>query len=280
MPKYSILKAAILCVGPVHISAQTIENQALAILIDEIQRAGYVEISVAERLFGGFVVEAKLDDIFTVFSIDAESQDIGFTQSFSRDAETGFFARATSSLEQTARDIVSRYESRVLSSEAGASAASVDLPAFAKVNPGPGFQQERRLTSSEGIVALEQFETLGVLDREAGADQQILSIEQRSTTGGRISANQSGSFSVQESSRVFRIQGLIGFDAENFENPADFRATIEPRITVVSDVPYNLSDQIRQQVVTGSQTVVRQFPSLFEGGGSIESRIEHHLKPD
>ena len=279
-PKHSILNAAIFCMMPLNIAAQTIENRALAILVDEIQKAGYEDIGVTERLLGGFVIEAKQEDVVTVFSIDLQSQNIGFTQSFRRGSGTGFFGRSTTDLEQTAQNIVARYVARLQSSATDDMVEDVDLSLFATTNRTAGFQQDRSLSVNNGIVTIRQSETLRVLDRDADEVQQNLSIEQRTTTGGSIFANPSVSFSVQETSQVFQIQGLNSFDAEVFVNPENFRASVEPNLLGISDSSSKLSYQIRQQVVTGSEAVVNQFPSLFVGDADINSRIESHLSVD
>ena len=278
--KYSMIKAALLCVAPVNGAAQTIENRALAILINEAQQAGYVDIGVTERLLGGFVIEAKLEDVVTVFSIDAQSQNIAFSQSFRQDSDTGFFGRSTTDTEQVAQNLVARYVARLRDFKIDDVAEDVDLSQFVATNRTAGFQQDRSLSVSDGIVTIRQSETLGALGPDAGAEQQNLSIEQRTTTGGSISANPTVSFSVQETSQVFQIQGLNGFESEVFEAPENFRASVAPELTGLPDFSQTLSEEIRQKVVTGSEDIASRFPSLFDGSAGVDTRIDRHLAAD
>lgn len=242
--------------------------RALAILIDELQREGFDQITVSPRIFGGYVVEAHNGDEALLVALDPQDFTPQLTELFEADDQSGFFGNVQPPLDQASQAVVARYTTRLATSldQGPATDVSVFLRGADADPITAGFTQNRSISSNDETVVIRQNETLGMLtpvtttittstDQTTGeVDRTSNVIEQRMT------------FSTEQSSQTVRMTGTDAFNSEIFTAPDSVRNSIIDSVNMPSTGAAINQAGLIDQIATTTETLSRNMPNGLPEG--------------
>lgn len=257
--------------------------RALAILIAELKREGFEDVTVTQRIFGGYVIEAESEDAALLVSLDANDFSPQLIESFSLDSQTGFFGTVTRPLDDTAQTVISRYTARLGS--ARDPGPNIDLTGLFREHPSQpvtaGFTQDRSITATENSVIIRQTETLGML-----SPITTTTITSTDTQGSRQassthSVDQRATFSTQHSETVIQMTGTDAFNSEIFTSPNSVRDTITQGISLPPAGTGINQTGLIDQIVATTETLAGNLPNGLPENfpTNIRSNIDLILNP-
>lgn len=228
-------------------------TRALLILVDELKRAGYEQITISPRIFGGYVVEATNNQNALLVSLDASGLVPNQSEFFGAGDDNGFFGTIVRPIDQTSQDAIKRYAFRLGSNENNY--PIIDLGAFTRDSESPdltaGFSQERDVYFENETFILSQTETLGMLGPVS--TNTIVSMSE-TVDGGHISSHAVSaeySYSTQEILNVIRMESVNDFESDILIAPDTIRENIQNSVfkPSINTLPsqHIIKDQIASQ---------------------------------
>lgn len=227
-------------------------TRALLILVDELKSAGYEQITISPRIFGGYVVEATNDQNALLVSLDASSLLPNQSEFFGASDDNGFFGTSIRPLDQASQDVIKRYVFRLASSDNNY--PTIALGAFMRdsqsQNLTAGFSQERDVDFENDTFIVRQTETLGMLGPVSTNNTVSMS---ETVDGGNISSQAVSaeySYSTQENLSVIRMESGNGFDSNIFIAPDTIRENIQTSVVQPSINTLPSQDIIKNQIAS------------------------------
>jgi hypothetical protein len=277
------------CASAVH--ATVLEgpaSRAVAILVDELRQEGFKDVTVSQRIFGGYVIEAESGNAAVLLSLNARDFSPETIETFSKDVQTGFFGTVTRPVDGTVQSIISRYTTRLATAEDAG--PNINLTEFLRDTASPpitaGFTQERAINFSENSVVIRQTETLGILSPVITVTTTSTETQrnERSTTTQNV--DHRVTYSTQQSEAVIHLSGTTAFDASLFASPDSIRDTIAQNIvsevSVIPPAGIGVSqDALINQIVTSTEALAGKLPNGLPKGfpSNLRDNINLILNP-
>lgn len=238
-------------------------TRALAILIAELRKEGFEEVTVTQRIFGGYVIEAESENTALLVSLDADDFSPTLIEAFSKDTQTGFFGTVTRPLDDTAQSIIARYWARLGSAQDPG--PNIDLTGFFRDYPSQpitaGFTQDRSITATENSVVIRQTETLGMLSPITTTTTTSTNNQGSRRASSTHGVDQQTTFSTQQSETVIQMTGTSAFNSEIFTSPNSVRDAIAEGIAIPPSGSGVTQSALIDQIVTRTEALAGNLPN-------------------
>lgn len=237
--------------------AQTPSERALSLLVDDLQRAGYTEISVTSRLGDGYVIEAEKDTVAVVIALNGTDYSVTYSEMLTGSVG-GFFATPQRPRGAGLDEPLATYATRLASAEPAAPPllpGSVAAPDTADPRTA-AFSQSQTITTTNDIAVIRRAETLGVLSPVTTETDTLTTLN--GTTTHRMTSDTS--YFVQQSASNVSMTGAEGFSQQIFSDPDAFRESVSVDMSggALPVVPDSMT--IIDQVVSSIETSISQMP--------------------
>jgi hypothetical protein len=262
--------------------------RALGILIAELKKEGFVDATVSQRIFGGYVVEAQRENTAVLVSLSANDFSPQMIETFSKDTQSGFFGTVKRPLDGTVQSIITRYTEQLAKAED--TSPDINLTGLLRDHESQpltaGFTQNRGVSFSENSVLIQQTETLGILSPIT----TITTINTETQSSERSVSTQSVdhrvTFSTQKSETVIQMMGTNAFNSAIFTSPSSIRDTITQSITIEGIVSPPAGNGVSQaalidQIVATTEALSGNFPNGLPTGfpANLRENINLILNP-